>query len=606
MPQAKPDTQQPDDSTDASMSPFAQQRAAVLRAAKNKQWPQAIAQAQQLLEKTLPDGNPYEQLDVSGLLYVLQHQQGMHAQNIQLADRMLAVAAGIPSGPVPGQVQALAQQGLTSATMVQDRAAVERFQQVLRQNTPLYPAQWQWDSAMQRLTFATAQLSVPTALDRWVLMEVEPASDRTDFSLLSYVYVKPNGQRIFASMRLQYDDGYTDLSRDARAQRLVEDLKRYTEDDEMRPSQQVPPDLSITGAQQLRKAVRMVSQHGEDELQMHWVAMRGNWSWHMELRAKHADHALATQAVTALWQAVQWPQAPNLPQAAEQPPLPWRESSIASTWRSAKDWGKAGQLARAALADARFPSEVARLHTVAGISAFKAQNYPEAQQYLDTALQAWPYASVFDSTLIDNAQQYGAAMALRRGDSVASAALLRQYLRNAGGLRNVLALSPDPAQAWIDNRHTGMGLPMQAAGFYMQEPDTWERIVYRDLGSEAVIGLTSGMRIPESDAEQEALLRKALVQQFKLQPGVLRKQRFVSQLAKPDQAARVGQHWVFEVQPIAPASGTGARAQPDVEPVRQALFWLVDQGDQRAILRASAANPQQVRQAQVFAQALRW
>lgn len=97
-------------------------------------------------------------------------------------------------------------------------------------------------------------------------------------------------------------------------------------------------------------------------------------------------------------------------------------------------------------------------------------------------------------------------MSLRRGDGPAAAALLRQYLRNAGGLSNVLALSPDKTQAWIDNHHTGMGLPLHAAGLFMQEPDRWERIVFRDLGSEMIVGLTSGMPIPADDAQQEAAL----------------------------------------------------------------------------------------------------
>lgn len=588
----------PETATGEALSPFMRQRNAVVQAVKNKQWKQATALAQSLLELTLPEGNPYEQLDVSELLFTLQHQQGLHAQNLQLADRMLAAAASAKDGAVSGQVSALAQRGVMSAMVLQDSAAVARYQQVLRQDAPLFPAQWQWDSQAQRLTFQTAQLSVPTLFDRWVLVAVEAASDRSDASRLRYMYVKPNGQRMFATMQWRYDEDLVNADAAARTQMLDHRMESYAAASggaAVQVAALAQPELPIAGALQKRKLVRVASQEGADAVHMHWVALWGQWAWHMEVQAQQADHALAVQAASTLWQAVQWPQqAPDLPQLASQPSLPWR---------SPHDWPKAGQLAREALGDARFPSEVARLNTVAGIAAFKAGEFAEAQQWLDTALQAWPYASVFDSTLIDNAQQYGAAMALRRGDSPAAAALLRQYLRNAGGLSNVLALSPDKRQAWIDNRRTGMRLPLQAAGLFMQEPDRWERIVFRDLSSEMIVGLTSGMPIPADDAQQEALLRKALVQQFQLQPGALRKQRFVSKLAAPGQPARSGQHWVFEVQPV--ATDAGGSAQP-AAPVRQVLFWLVDQGAQRAILRASVANAQQARQARQLALALRW
>lgn len=585
-------------------SPFMRQRNAVVQAAQNRQWERAIAHAKQLLEMTLPDGNPYEQLDASELLNMLQHQQGLYAENVQLADRMLAAAMRLEWGPISGQVQSLAQRGLMAAMMLQDSAGVARYQQMLLKEAPLFPAQWQWDGAAQRLTFHTAQLSVPTVLGRWVLMEVEAAQDRNDISQLRYMYAKHNGQRMFATMRLNYEDAFSELPLVQREQRLAEHLDIYSGGEDSQSSKLSQPELAIAGAQQQRKVVRVSSASRPDTLQMHWAALRGNWSWHMEMEMLQADHASGSQAIETLWQSMQWPQAPDLPNIDGQPVLPWRESEITAAWRSSKDWSKSGQLARAAMPDARFPSEVARLNTVAGIAAFKAGQHADAEKYLQAALQAWPYAKVFDSTLIDNAQQYGAAMALRRGDTAAAAALLRQYLRNAGGLENVLALSEDKQQAWIDNRRTGMGLPMQAAGLYMQEPDGWQRIQYRDLRSEYTLGLTSGMRIPADDDEQEALLRKALEQQFKLKAGTLRKHRFVAKLAKAGQPPRHGQYWVFDVTALERAENGAPKNEG--APARQALFWLVDQGEQRAILRASVANNQQVQQAWQLAEALRW
>lgn len=587
---------------DEGLSPFMQQRRAVAQAAQAKRWDEAMAQARQLLALTLPDGNPYEQLDASELLFVLQHQQGLHRENLELADRMLVAARSARHGAVSGQVSALAQRGLMAAMMLQDHAAVLRYQQQLHAETPLFPAQWTWERDSQRLHFETAQLSAPTLLGRWVLVAAQGAHDRTDHSSLRYMYVKPNGQRMFAQLSLNYDDGRSDLSPSAQREQLAQHLEVGTRVDQ--PVALAQPALRWADGQHQQQVWRVVSETQPESLRMHWVGLRGNWWWELEADMQPADHALAVTALQALWQSLQWPKAPALPHTAGQPPLPWRESTITSAWRSARDWPKAAALARAALPDARFPSELARLHTVAGIAAFKAGQYPAAEQHLQAALKAWPYAQVFDSTLLDNAQQYGAAMALRRGEGATAAALLRQYLRNAGGLHNVLALSDDPQQAWLDNRRTGMGLPMQAAGFYLQEPETWERIQYRDLATEFTMGLTSGMRVPESAAQQEALLRKALEKQFQLQAGTLRKQRFVSKLAQPGQAPRQGERWVFDVQPLDPAQATTTKAP--TTPVQQVLFWWVDQGTQRAMLRASVSNAQQARQAQQLADALRW
>lgn len=242
---------------------------------------------------------------------------------------------------------------------------------------------------------------------------------------------------------------------------------------------------------------------------------------------------------------------------------------------------------------------------MAGIAAFKADQTADAERFLGTALQAWDAAAVFDSTLIDNAQQYAAALALRRGDTAQSTALMRQYLRNAGGLDRTWGLPADKSAAWLEHRETGMGLPLQAAGFSLQEPDDARRIFYRDLKTEFQLGLSSGMAIPASEAEQEALLRKALLRQFKLEPGALHKQRFVATQSAAGQTPRVGQRWVFEVRPVVDAAdATDSRAPRTA--VRQVMLWIVDQGEQRAILRASITTPAQARQAQQLAQALRW
>jgi hypothetical protein len=162
--------------------------------------------------------------------------------------------------------------------------------------------------------------------------------------------------------------------------------------------------------------------------------VRGNWKLSLHAEQMDSERDSALQQLPQLWQAMQWPKAPELP-----PELPRQEREVSHAWRVDDDWPRAGQLARAALADAQFPAELARLNTVAGISAFKAGQQAEAGRYLDQALQAWPYVSLFrlESELVDLAQQYGAELAAQQGRDADAARLMRQYLRNAGGLQNI-------------------------------------------------------------------------------------------------------------------------------------------------------------------------
>ena len=74
-----------------------------------RRWDDAVAQARKLQDMTLPRGNPYEQLDASGLLYTLLYQQGQYAQAVLQTGHMMALASAEGYDPVSGQMQALIQ-----------------------------------------------------------------------------------------------------------------------------------------------------------------------------------------------------------------------------------------------------------------------------------------------------------------------------------------------------------------------------------------------------------------------------------------------------------------------------------------------------------------
>ena len=574
--------------------PFFRLRRAVVEAAQAKRWDEAIAQAHKLLDMTLPRGNPYEQLDASGLLYALLYQQGQYPQAVLQTDQMMALAAADGYDPVSGQMQALIQRGLTAAMMAGDQGALTRYLQALKQESKAFEPLWQWNTADQQLRYQAAQFSVPLVLGRWVLVQLEPARDRKEVANLEYVYLKPDGRRLRVRMRLGYDDGLKYMDTAARQKSLQQERSIFSSEQMPEPGLRLPA-LPFADAVQSQQASREKREEGRpDVLHLDWGLVRGNWKLSLHAEQMDSERDSALQQLPQLWQAVQWPKAPELP-----PELPRQEREVSQAWRVDDDWSRAGQLARAALADAQFPAELARLNTVAGISAFKAGQQAEAGRYLDQALQAWPYVSLFrlESELVDLAQQYGAELAAQQGRDADAARLMRQYLRNAGGLQNIWVQAQDPKVADLENRHTGMVLPMRAAGFHLQEPRDSQRMMYRDLMTGQLLGLTTGLKIPESDEAQEKLLRTALEKQFRLKAGSLKKRSFTAQTRSRDRRPE-GRQWTFEVSP--------QESLPGAVPVKRVVFWIVDQGESRAILRASVACPREQTRAEQLAQALSW
>ena len=574
-------------------SPFFKQRRAIVEAAQAKRWDDAIAQARKLLEMTLPRGNPYEQLDASDLLYTLLYQQGLYAQAVAQTDQMMALAATDGYDPVNGQMQALIQRGLAAAMMADDKSALTRYLQALKQETKPFAPLWQWDTARNQLHYQAAQFSVPLVQGRWVLFQLEPAKDRKDIAHLEYLYLKPDGRRLLARIRLGYEERVTDMDAPAKQQWLQERQGIFAREQVPEPSIK-PPALPFADAVQSQQAGREKREERPDILHLDWALLRGNWSLSLGAEQSDSERDTALQQLPQLWQAIQWPKAPELP-----PQLPRQEREVTSAWQVDEDWPKAGQLARAALVDAQYPAELARLNTVAGISAFKAGQQAEASRYLEQALKAWPYVSLFrlESELVDQAQQYGAELAALQGREADAARLMRQYLRNAGGLQNIWVQARNPQVAELENRRTGMVLPMRAAGFHLQEPRDSQRMMYRDLMTEQQLGLTTGLKIPDSDAAQEKLLRTALEKQFHLKVGTLKKRGFAPQVRSKERKPE-GRQWTFEVSPQEP--------KPGVAPVKRVIFWMVDQGTSRSILRASVTTPREETRAEQLAQALSW
>ena len=215
-------------------SPFFKQRRAVVDAAKASRWDDAIAQARKLVDMTQPQGNPYEQLDASELLYTLLYQQGQYAQAVLQTDQMMQLAATDDMGPVNGQMQALVQRGLMAAVMADDKAALARYLQALKQEAKPFAPLWQWDAQRNQLSYQAAQFSVPLVQGRWVLFQLEPAKDRKDAASLQYVYLKPDGKRLLARVQISDEERLKDMDAVARQKWLKDDnayLRELLSDD---------------------------------------------------------------------------------------------------------------------------------------------------------------------------------------------------------------------------------------------------------------------------------------------------------------------------------------------------------------------------------------
>ena len=582
-------------------TPYFKLRRSAAEDARAGRWDEAIAQARQLLAMALPRGNPYDHLDASELLYTMLYLRGQYAQALKQTDEMMALSSAKDYDPISGQMLSLVQRGLMAARMADDKAGLDRYLQSLNQVAKPYAPLWQWDAAQNQLNYRAAQLSLPLTQGRWTLYSLETAKDRKDDTALEYIYLLPNGKRMLARILLRYEDRYKDMDAKARRERLLAEQDIRSSDQTPEPGIKLP-ELPFTDAVQVQQLSREARQSGPEKrpdiLHLDWNLIRGNW--HLIVRAEvlDGDRDLALQQLPLLWQSFQWLKAIELP-----PQLPNQEREVTKAWQVDKDWPKAGQLARAALPDAQFPAELARLNTVAGIAAFKAGQQAEAGRYLDRALQAWPYVGLhrLEAEMVDQAQQYGAEVAAQQGKNADAAWLMRQYLRNAGGLQNIWVQAKDPQVAELENRRTGMVLPMRAAGFHLQEPLDSQRMMYRDLMTEQQLGLTTGLKIPESDEAQEKLLRTALEKQFRLKVGMLKKRSFTAQTRAKDRKP-VGRQWTFEVS----EQENTAQSKPGAAPVNRVVFWIVDQGASRSILRASVSTPRDETRSEQLAQALSW
>lgn len=567
------------------VSPFMDLRGKVVAAAKARDWEQAERHARQLLALT-DGGNPYERIDAAELLMLALHQLRQYDKAVDVAQTMLAEASAHPEDTINGQVQALISRGLLEAVSAQNTAAITRIQQSLSEESRAYPGLWQWDEAKTQLHYRAAGASFPLHSDRWVLTTLNPAKDRRESTELRYLYQSEKDERLQLNVSLRYRDT---------------------------PAKEAPsegtaaaaPDFGLSfvqpGAGDTEQRYGKPPATDADAQQWEWYALHGPWAVRVTAQFAPRLQPLARQQLPLLFAAVQWPKPHELPDARS---AQLRDGLMTGRWlesTSQAEWAAAEKQTAAALNDAIFPNEIARLATLQGIAAYRQSRFDQAGKAMEQALKAWPYASIGrgDEELNDSAYTFGADLALRQGRSAEAARLMRHYLRNTGGLSYVW--KPDGDQARLRHQRSGQTLPFWSQGLYLQETSDAQRHVYRDLMSNEVLGLTLGLKIPESDEVQEQLLRNALSKQFHLEAGKLSKQAFTPQ-PRTDGKPLNAQKWVFEVKPQKDRSQSTGKSPA----VQRAVFWMVDQGSSRALLRASPSSVQDERKGDQLAQTIDW
>lgn len=584
---------------DTEQTPFFRQREAVITAVRAKDWVTAEVAARQFFDFTIPRGNPYEQLDAADLLIVALHQQGRYADALGVVDRMIAVTRDTAGGPVPGQIDSLLQRGMIEAVLAEDAAALRRYQRLLHSGAKSFPGLWHWDMDKQQIRYVPAKMTFPLAQGRWILTKIQQAGARSRPARLDYQYVTRRGTEIDVDIGLSY----LERSQEEKQAWLQRAHSHLLSGQQLLPDAkfvQQLPDLSYADALQTRYAVQETSSD-HDLWTLHWEVMRGNWYLSIKAAFQARDAADAQEQVPALvLHAIEWPEAIDLPGDGA---IEAHHDDIARMGLYRQDWQQAGALAQAELPNAIWPREIALLQSVSGIAAYQAGEMSRANQALNVAMSAWPYVSQsgYDSTLYEYALEYAAEIAAKAGDDDAAMRLTRQYVGSVGTY-----FEWDLQAEALVHRQSRQVLPLRAAGFHIHPLDD-KRFHYQDTDTNQTLGLTVGLPVLPNEDEQERRLIQALDQQFQLDVQVSHRTAYkpASQVGEPSSAQ--GTRWIFDVTPQAPESGMDEASTTTDDPVvDRVIFWAMDHGTTRTILRASVNSDEQEKRAAALADALPW
>lgn len=542
------------------------------RLANERAWPAATAAAQAALEAARQDDNDYEQYDAAILLIRLLSQQQQYAQAGQVAKSQIAWIHAHRDNLE--DVKLLLRYAIEAALAAHDPDDVSRLQQALIEAGHPYPPFWRISKKDDTLDYVLASLSVPMTYHGWTLVRFEPAETRDAPARLVYTLANPMQTDTTVELEITYREdlrGLDSQQRQAKARQALDSLL----DTGPAKTGLVLPILPIDGAMTASN-VRPDRYQPKQTLVAKWVALRDDWQLRVEATFSTHGKEKALGAVRDLLSAIRWPNPPRL---FRETAMADQNEAIDTRWIGSDDWIEAARLSHAAIPDAVFPIEIARLNTVIGIDQYRHGNQSEAQTSLSRALQAWEYASptYHDERLQSLALDYAADIAYRQGRMREALALNQRFLNTTEETGPTWTVVTDGIPALV-NQTTDMRLPLRVDG-YRLAPDGPRRFYYANLTSSPAgsIGLTTGQPTIATDDAIEKGIREFMRDTLQLRPGALKKQAF-----KPNPTDATGRKWVFDI--AADTSATPAE-HADHVPIRM-VFWIVDRQAVRSILRA--------------------
>lgn len=585
-----------------SASPFLQYMQEAHRLMAEKDWPAADAAARKALQAAREHENSYEEFDAAATVITLLHWQQRYADARRAAEEQIAVfEKRDASQDAISQLRVMA---IREGAAAGESADVARLQERVFAQGNAFPGQWAIDAAAGRLDYALAGMNLPLTVGRWALVSFQPADERMDSAQLDYVQTLDDGRAVTARVWIRYREDLSARDVDARREALAKQAGEPGGDEAPAPeAESALPDLPFKEAVAVKRASQVDYPRGVG-IEAEWTALRGDWQVDVRASFVKDKQADAVMQLRELFNAMTWNRDVRL---FRDKTMMDQGREIESYWSMARDWPKAAELAQAALPDAAFPLEIARLNTVIGRAAYGRDDLAAARRDLDAALAAWAHAgkAYHDETLYQTALDVAADVAYRQGRAQDAVALSRRFIDWVGTQGAAWTVADDAAV--LRNTESGMALPLRLNDFRL-EPIDEKRFYYRNLKTGEQLGLAVEQNAELPDETLEASMRSFIEDKLGLRIQGLATADFTPRSQEGRSSSLRGRQWIFQVEGR-PDGGQVIHLDGDArlsDAPAQMVFWVVDRGNTRAILRAPVPADGGGSRAAQFAQALGW
>ncbi|WP_447980834.1 hypothetical protein [Achromobacter kerstersii] len=588
------------DASPPQTSPFVQHMQEAHRLIAEKDWPAATGAARKAVEAARQGENHYEEYDAVATLVRLLHRQQRYSDARREAEAQIVIFD--KRNASEDATEQLLVMAVREAAAANEAADVARLQARIYAQGNAYPGLWTRDAAAGRLNYTLAGMSLPLATGRWALVSFKPADSRTERAQLDYMQTLDDGSALSARIWVLYREDLRAKDAQARRQALARRMGEPEGDQTPAPDTEAAlPGLPFKDAVAAKRALQ-ADYPGGKGIEAQWIAARGEW--YVEARASfpQGKQDAAIAQLRELFDAMTWTGDVRL---FRDKTMQEQDREIDSYWSMAHDWDQAAELSEAALPDAVFPLEIARLNTVIGRAAYDRDDLPEARRSLELALPAWAHASkaYHDESLYQTALDIAADVAYRQGRTQEAVALNRQFIQWVGSLGDGWSLAEKSPVVVYDD--TGMTLPLRIGEFRLEPIDS-NRFYYRNLKTGEQLGLALNQNAAVPDDKLEASMRSFIEDNLGLRILNLKTEAFAPHAQEGMKGALQGRQYTFQVEAKPDDGRTISLSGPFGAPPAQMVFWVVDRDKRRSILRAPLpAEGIQTGVAQ-FAQTLAW